>query len=595
MGDIIDYSMGNLRFYNAFYIDEYANKDDGIQRIVLNPEVAYEFDKRNIRYAKLEDYYSEREFFKNAPLFLEIDTYICHSLYDIFAENDIGLERDEYLIFFYYIKTHVESLFVRFYIYRELFDRLDRVAEVTYYCVEDGEDDSDYMALEYFSKLCAFKLERKIVRCWTQPKFHTSTLQIKLDFISHLFNKIGILIVQSIKCLKVFHKWALNCKGDVLFLSDSHSLSELAHIKARQGYRTWFCNREATLIELRGSYFKKRITGIGTFNKLKVNSQQIDDVANYISYRLGLIDAYWVTRRLRKVIELLIQPSLGKYFFLKDNPRLVNRFKEIISDGYYINYHNSFFLYFYKFKRGTTRTFVRHGDDPWRANGVKYLELLFANNYICEKTGSELLLREIAKTWKWQVEFDTQGLLFNAYRKLKVKRKKKLPPRIIYLPTFFSGNKFRRLDGVQYPATWYYTLQKKIIDSFIHEKSFIFVWKGFSQMGGYAAVLDRYISDISAINVRFSFKILAEEIKNAYVLITDFPGTGMYEAAFAGCPVFGVYPDWFPINKYALEFWGKCLKSYSHEDEVVQYFKEFIYSKDIQTYHPIEFTLARKF
>ncbi|MBI4833591.1 MAG: hypothetical protein HY811_02060 [Planctomycetes bacterium] len=557
------------RFYNSFSQDSINNGDVSI---VLNPEVAYEFDKRNISYSILESYYSEQELLKHQSLFVELEEYICRSFYDILNGNKLDLKPDDYLIYMYHVKTKFEYIFLRKVIYESFFKQI-KPDLIRYY---SAEEDIDAWLLKYFSKQAEIDFKHTKVSVINHMK------KTKYRWRISLSNIIAAIKNRIVFPLQVACRNSINKKGNVLFLSDSYNLKELIREEQSKRKKIWFYNNRADFIQLSQllSFRKYKMASSGKRKKISIDSRSVKQKCNDIGVKLGLNDIELIEQALNEIINNDVLGTLSVYEDMKNKKTLLNKFAAVVSPFYVSAPFLPFYLYFYKHNKATRRIILLHGDSPFDSNLWKYSELLFSDEVVCEQTGTDNLLQRTAEGNNLNVFIKRKKILFSQFRNFKIKHGAK--KKIIYLPTFFMLNE-RRLDGAQYPDVFYYKLQKKIIDSFINEKSFVFIWKSLREIkrGGF---LDKCIMGLNLPNIKYSFVSLFDELPDSYALITDYPSTGMYQAAVAGIPVFGVYPSWFDMNPDALSFWGKNLMPYNKEREAVSYIKKFIHSKNIKDY-----------
>jgi hypothetical protein len=440
----------------------------------------------------------------------------------------------------------------------------------------DADKDLDYLVLKCFCEslklplVVHFLSEQDITK-----RFPFRLNKIKLN-VREYINGLGGKVVHDI-VLRL--KNVMNKGQNILYLSTGYNLKSLMREQQKLGAKIWIYNirRRIICLPLLGGNIKHKIT---TNKKLAINSNSLDKLSHEIGVVLGIKDGI-IWGVLNRALDNYIIPSLEIYRFFAENPNILSLFDEVVSQTYILVGLNAVFLYLYKQNPVTKRTLLCHGEDGAFSEQFQfYHDFLFSNRYICEDTGTMKMLNKYLKTKDVDVEFIYKKLLFEPFRKLK--RNKARKRKIIYLPTFFWVNQ-RYLNGANYEDVYYYKLQKAIIDCLSQHPEYEFVWKQKWWVNDQDPVMHKYIKDRRIPNVKYSFKPLFDELKDCYALITDYPSTGMYEAAAAGVPVFGIYPKWFQMHDETIEYWGKNLEAFSNIEEALELINRFL-SSDISKY-----------
>lgn len=146
---------------------------------------------------------------------------------------------------------------------------------------------------------------------------------------------------------------------------------------------------------------------------------------------------------------------------------------------------------------------------------------------------------------------------------------------IMYIPTkLFFG--FRNYNAYLYPITWYFELQKSIIDLFSSRKDMKFIFKYAPGQGWSMDSIVSYLKDRKFANISVKSESVSQCIGKAGRVIVDFPSTSFYEAAAARIPVISVCPEWFKIRDSARKNFGRSIKQFKDIPGAIRIINDFL-------------------
>jgi hypothetical protein len=162
---------------------------------------------------------------------------------------------------------------------------------------------------------------------------------------------------------------------------------------------------------------------------------------------------------------------------------------------------------------------------------------------------------------------------------------------IVYVPKKLLSY-IRPFNNMPYSLTWYYEFQKKIIDFFLTQKEFKFIYKHAespTQLWAKNSTLN-YIRQRNAKNIAICRQDFPKVLRSAGRVIIDYPSGALFEAAAAGAPILCLYADYLNIIPMAQEIFGKCLQPFSSVDQAIDIIREFLDAdpKNYQVDFPID-------
>jgi hypothetical protein len=158
------------------------------------------------------------------------------------------------------------------------------------------------------------------------------------------------------------------------------------------------------------------------------------------------------------------------------------------------------------------------------------------------------------------------------HRSQKVKKKEK----IVYVQKKIF-DRVRMFNNMNFPLTWYFEFQKKLLDYFEQETNFDFIYKLAQGQAWAENALATYITDKKSDNLFVFKKHFLESLRFADRVIVDHPSGAFYEAVVSKKPVLCLYADYIDILPEAEVAFGKVLRRFSSMDEAIYHIKEFLY------------------
>lgn len=163
--------------------------------------------------------------------------------------------------------------------------------------------------------------------------------------------------------------------------------------------------------------------------------------------------------------------------------------------------------------------------------------------------------------------------------------------KVIYLEGRFPSH-VRAIDNESYSLTWYYELQKKIINYMGQKKNLQFIFKHAPMPYQKISILD-YIRDQKYENIEVlscSFRQAAEQAGRVFM---DYFSSAFYESLFMKIPTlclnYGIFPWLANMKKH----FGDCLQDFNDFDEAISRLDYFLsdsngdrYIKDIPIQEP---------
>lgn len=132
------------------------------------------------------------------------------------------------------------------------------------------------------------------------------------------------------------------------------------------------------------------------------------------------------------------------------------------------------------------------------------------------------------------------------------------------------------LNHLKFSSEWYYEFQKQILDYLGTREDKIFIFKYIDRDDWLGESTLPYLEKKGYPNIRLETTPFLECLGQVDRVILDFPGTSLYEAAYAGIPMLALYPRTIMIRETAKRCFGQLLKPYSTPKEAVQEIEVFL-------------------
>ncbi|MEK7790832.1 MAG: hypothetical protein AAB309_04320 [Deltaproteobacteria bacterium] len=132
------------------------------------------------------------------------------------------------------------------------------------------------------------------------------------------------------------------------------------------------------------------------------------------------------------------------------------------------------------------------------------------------------------------------------------------------------------LNHLKFSSEWYYEFQKQILDYLGTREDKIFIFKYIDRDDWLGESTLLYLKKRGYPNIRLETTPFLECLDQIDRVILDFPGTSLYEAAYAGIPTLALYPRIITIRETAKRCLGRLLKPYSCPKEAVREIEVFL-------------------
>jgi hypothetical protein len=144
---------------------------------------------------------------------------------------------------------------------------------------------------------------------------------------------------------------------------------------------------------------------------------------------------------------------------------------------------------------------------------------------------------------------------------------KRSPPRrerfVCYVPSVLMGDT-AALPSIYFDDAWYHRWHLQLLQWMIDQPRTNFIWKALPS-GDHAT--DPIVDAVrAAINVEYVVRPLPWVIDQASRVVTDFPSTPAYEAAWAGRPLLVLwFPQFSDLRPRALDAFGSVVRQCDDE------------------------------
>ncbi len=226
-------------------------------------------------------------------------------------------------------------------------------------------------------------------------------------------------------------------------------------------------------------------------------------------------------------------------------------------------------------EKGIRRVVFQHGMSPldwklWHITELKLTDVYFTTDTMSERYFKEALKNDYAGDCHVSQASHYLNLLHSSTRRVKLKENL-----VIYVPSRgFWG--FRCLNNMRYPLTWYFKLQKEIIDLLGRYQGLRAIFKLSLGQEWVEKTTVRYISDAGYKNISIRRDAFINYINSGARVLTDYPSSVLYEAASAGLPVISLCYNKLPVWAEANKFFGNSIQLFSTIEEAVKITNVFL-------------------
>lgn len=581
------------------YSPAYSCKEQEI--VSLNPTVSYLLSKNNIKYHILEDYYEEKElrslekgyFFEQLKWFDCFDDFLKAN-FSYCKKNNIPLAKASY----HRLKQFVDTVVIYSYILNHFFEKKsDLIENITYIHSPYIEDNKHSIynvrtknrklfcdLLQLFCKKMNIQFTEHIINGRKQPpKKNIFNIIGKERFIKPQIKKIYNLIRYK-KFKKIFSSNTY-LKDLNIFLMQAGSLDIDYPIK-----EFIKCGTNIYLNEKGG------ILREDTFLRKPVNIPQADDnflkdlererraCANNLKNETEII--LWINDKCSLDVSSIVLPFL-KYFIskdcfcvLQDTERMFNFYKQSKIDFVFARVNTERYslgpLIAAKYMNGSKSICTQHSSFALENEVFGVFEMETYNYTLARDSISQDYYEYSAEN---SYKTDCKVIQSPYYLKsIREKYAKKKGYKVIYVEKKYTDDVMKCFNNMNYPLTWYFEFQKKLVDFFAEESNLSFIYKhGQDQKWAEGSIL-QYIKDKGYTNIVVYREHLLKIMNEADKVIVDYPAGAFFEAAVSGKPTLCICADYIRILKQAGDVFGKSLKQFSSIEEAISAIREFLYA-----------------
>ncbi|MFH1664869.1 MAG: hypothetical protein ABIA77_01855 [Candidatus Omnitrophota bacterium] len=593
-----------------WYILETFDKNtdfSGKKILALTPEACYMLDERGIKYHIPEEFYEEKDLIRLSDTYFH-DQLIWFRDFDAFLRKNIRLcglyEIDIAKAHYYQLSILIDSLVVYSHILKKFLDKAN--PERVEYIAASADDGGDR---------CIYDLHlegKRLVRDIALRLFKAKCVPSEIIYIkggTGRGNAFG-------KNLEAFNRAVKNAlirlKGKSIYNylkykkfkrilgetreKDTNVLILNAGIPSMDHIISYFIGNAGNVFLKEGRHIKL-INGFSDKEYLDLEGPLVFSESGENSAGRGIAGLLsgedplvgWINERCGIDVSGIVLPYLKDFV----EKICVQDIREIIKISDFLKKENiDFVIARSSSERGSVssllaagknkvkRVCFQHGCSPldWRAWHITEIDLM--DIYFAADTEAEKYFRQCAEreyVSKCDV-FQSPHYLENI-RKVKPGGKRRS---VMYVPyRLFFG--FRSLGNFHPPITWYYRLQKSIVDLFGERKDCDFIFKMAHGQDWAEDSIVRYIRGKKYPNVFIERADFYRCLNKADMVISDYPSSPLYEAASAGLPVLSLCPDIYKEWPGAAISFGKSFQKFSTITEAVSRIRAFM-NEDPETY-----------
>lgn len=573
----------------------YAGKDI----LALTPAACYEMDNREIKYTILEDFYDgddlagsrDKYFLEQLNWIDELDEFLRKKI-DICAEKKIELAKGHYcqLVFF------IDSLVISARANGEFFKK-EKLSSVKYACNREGlvSDYSIYglpstgqsLVRQIFLKMCEDNnIPVESIGATRTRRGNSEDLRRNAGLIKNILRDLGGKSVYSYFKYKKYKnplKTAPRNNLAALFLhagiyamdnAIERCLNEGWRVYLKDGghiYRLDGCSRKEVLdLDKHASPLFTRIKEkcSSVANSLDAGDRLFD----WIDEKCGMRTRDLMVKFIRHFIEVICPETLYEIKIISDFLREEKIGFIMARSGTERETIGSFLAGKIS---GVKRVCFQHGMSPmdwkvWHITELKLNDLYFATDNISESYLNDALKNEYAGDCR---VFQSPHYL--KFLESSIPGKKLKDDLLLYVPLrVFVG--YNCLNCMRYSLTWYFRLQKYIIDLLGKNSGLNVVFKlGSGQRWADESIV-KYIQDKGYKNISIKRNDFTKHMQSGARVLMDYPSSALFEAVAMGLPVMSLCYSKFPLWTDARRFFGKSIQIFSSFEEAVKLVENFI-------------------
>ncbi|MFH1665691.1 MAG: glycosyltransferase [Candidatus Omnitrophota bacterium] len=563
----------------------------------LTPQASYNLEKHGIRYSILEDFYDEKDLFKDEKIYFREQLSWFKKFDDLFKEN-ITCCRDEGISLatahYYRLKCLIDSIIIEANMFSRFFGKAEPGKVVYVRKRTSGEESSLYGPFDRQRQIVPLVIERICGRegvSWAvrenglkevEPlKTPLSRRRLK-DTVKRFHVKSLYYFFKYAKFSKLFSPKKARGMNILSLHAGCISMDRLIRDMICAGGKVFLkTDRE---IELISGFFHKRVLDLSApegrreipglrqgCGKVYESFMNSPDLTGWISGKCGFDVSDMFAPYIRDLVENVCREDLADLFVLRD---FYDKEKIDFVVARSSSEKESISSLMAAASSGK-RVCLQHSCGAFGGERDHISELVLFDHYFAMHDETEEHMKSVrgndyaGKCRVYQAPYQMETV---RERWAEAWRDDKL---IMYIPTkLFFG--FRSFNGYLYPLTWYFELQKAIVDLFASRKDLRFIFKYAPGQEWSANSILPYIKDKGCKNISIETKTVSECLGEAGRVILDYPSTSFYEAMAAGSSVMSLYQDSLEIRDLPRKLFGRSLQNFRDINDAVQKIEDFL-------------------
>ncbi len=605
----------------TYLVEAYSQRlkfEKGSNVIALTPSACYELDKTNIKYSILEDYYGQEGILKEEDNYFtsqltwfdELDKFLFR-IFPTAKKIKIKLAR------FYYIhlKTIVDPIVIRSKMLSGFIEKA-KPTSIVYVSNKRRKDTIDFTLYFRGSESLFSRLTPIICSKYSVPfsgiviKREGSIGNSPVSRIEKLKGKIRAN--EYIKNMWLFYKYStafgiisslFRRKGppNIFLLKSGYGSQGLIKDFIRGGHRVFLRSEEKILkcspfrisqyreIKKDNNNARMEPEFEGNWRKIEEYLHDQTKILDWINQNCGVDVSAIILPRLQRFIEIICPKILSLIhgyvqFYNDNNIDFVITPHQAVPDEFAA-------ISATKYSKATKSVCIQHGNEVFSSKRCYVSELWPYDIYFAT---DEEMAKYYEKHFNLYDNCAPQLIPSFSYRlnravdfsqKKRFRVKKGGNKTLIYVPTMLGWDSTRL--GPRYEDVWYYKWQCALLRLFTSRQGFHFVWKGIPISNTVYNPIPNLIYDQKYPDIEYATNPFIQWIKNADLVLLDYPSTALYEAAVARLPVVSLYQSSFVrVRESAVKLFGNSLQPFSNIREGVNKVTEFLNS------NPDEFVVS---
>lgn len=573
----------------------------GCVNVALTPEACFILDEHEIPYNIPEDYYSEAEllsleddYFNQKTQWLgELDHALAEKLPE-FRNQASGL--CSHYLGYSSVHYSFDNVLIRSLALRNLWEKV-RPEKIRYYRIQKEERFNDLLLFNgdtVFSRLIPLFCAKyhtdldEVIISWDRASdgWSKSLLEKAKSIAATIYLDIGRQkFLLSQKSSPLINKEPF----PFLFLAEHWGLNLLLAEAMQRGHKCYLLKHNNKIIEI-GKHNQRIVF------QIKEKARPVSDV--WLATVTEILESRsrweWFDQLCSVPASTILKPRIG-YFLTTTTPKLlslIEQFSAFLSQ-YSINYVVSAVWQGIKYssaayaakQQGIERIMIRHGEGLrdariWESREIRPNDRLIVIN----KEIGDYFASRINNLGLDKPEVHIADYQFRTLSKIRKQRRSpsetKTKPLVVYVPTMFMFDA-RYLHGASYPCTWYYQLQRHLVDCFAERKDYNFVFKGIPVSDRIYNPIPLYLKKNKFKNITYSKKPFRNWLSKADHVLIDYPLTALYEAIAAGVPYFVLLNSLFKVRQKAVDMLGERCVPFTTIEDAINTVKYFLDNPDL--------------